>query len=86
VSANKSKMQKYIESLKTKEKKRLIEKRKEIVEHPFGTIKRSFGYTYFLLKGIEKVKAEFSFICFTHNLKRVINILGFDKFMELLNA
>jgi len=85
VSANKEKMEKYIEDLKTKENKMLIKKRKEIVEHPFGTIKRSFGYTYFLLKGLEKVKAEFSFICFTYNLKRVLNIVPMDKLITILN-
>jgi len=31
--------------------KRIIVKRKEIVEHPFGTIKRNRDYTYFMQKG-----------------------------------
>ena len=39
----------------------------EIVEHPYGTIKRSFGYTYFLLKGLKKVRGELSLICFAYN-------------------
>ena len=30
--------------------------RKTLAEHPFGTIKRWFGYTHFLLKGLEKVR------------------------------
>ncbi|MCK5094566.1 MAG: hypothetical protein KAR18_07575, partial [Spirochaetes bacterium] len=34
------------------------------------------GYTYFLLKGIEKVRGEFSLVCFVYNLKRVLNIVG----------
>ncbi len=80
VSANKEKMQTYTENLKTNRNKQLIKKRKELIEHPFGTIKRSFGYTYFLLKGIEKVKAEFSFISFIYNLKRVLNIVPMNKF------
>ena len=32
--------------------------RKTLAEHPFGTIKRSLGYTHFLLKGLEKVRTE----------------------------
>jgi hypothetical protein len=32
--------------------------RKQLCEHPFGTIKRWFGYTHFLLKGLEKVRPE----------------------------
>jgi hypothetical protein len=35
--------------------------RKELAEHPFGTIKRWFGYTHFLLKGLEKVRTEWRF-------------------------
>jgi hypothetical protein len=70
--------------LNTEENKKFIEKRKEIVEHPFGTIKRSFGYTYFLLKGIEKVRGEFSLVCFVYNLKRVLNIVGTKGLMEAI--
>jgi hypothetical protein len=36
--------------------------RKQLVEHPFGTIKRGFGYDHFLLKGLAKVQAEWSLI------------------------
>jgi hypothetical protein len=35
--------------------------RKQLCEHPFGTIKRFFGYTYFLMKGLEKVRCEWRF-------------------------
>ena len=48
----------------------------DIVEHPFGTIKRSLGYTYFLLRGIEKVTGEAVMHCLVYNLKRVLSILG----------
>jgi len=34
--------------------------RKTLAEHPFGTIKRWFGYTHFLLKGLAKVQCEWS--------------------------
>ena len=60
----------------------MILKRKEIIEHPFGTIKRNLGYTYFLVKGLEMVKSEFSLICFTYNFKRVLNIFGVDGFLK----
>ena len=51
--------------------KRLLAKRKEIVEHPFGTIKHSWGYRQFMQKGKENVSAEFSFIAFIYNFRRV---------------
>ncbi|MPM87178.1 hypothetical protein SDC9_134272 [bioreactor metagenome] len=50
--------------------------RKSIVEHPFGTIKRSMNFTYLLLRNLTKVKGEVSLAFFSYNLKRVINILG----------
>jgi transposase len=86
VSANKEYMDNFKSKMKKEESIKKIEKRKELSEHPFGCIKYNLGYTYFLQKGIEKVRSEFSFICFTHNFKRAINILGFAKFMELLKT
>jgi transposase len=55
--------------------------RKELCEHPFGTIKRWFGYTYFLLKGLEKVRCEWSLITLAYNLKRVLKLVSFQKLM-----
>ena len=84
VSAKKDEILQYKESLNSKENKDFINRRKEIVEHPFGTIKRTFGYTFFQVKGIEKVKGEFSLICFVYNLKRVLNIMGTKELIEAL--
>ena len=66
--------------------KKLIKKRKEIVEHPFGTIKRNLGFTYFLQKGFEKVKTEFSFICFTYNLKRILNMFSTQEIIKMIGS
>jgi transposase len=51
-------------------------KRNMMVEHPFGTIKRWMDQGYFLMRGIEKVRAEFSLSVLAYNIKRVITILG----------
>ena len=32
--------------------------RKQLVEHPFGTIKQSMNQGYFLMRGLHKVRAE----------------------------
>lgn len=64
----------------------LYKKRQMIVEHPFGTIKRTLGYTYFLTKGNENVKSESYLHCLTYNLKRVINIWGITKLIEEMKA
>ena len=53
-------------------------------EHPFGTIKRALGFTYFLLTGMRKVTGEFALMCLGYNIKRAKNLLGFTKMMELM--
>jgi len=55
--------------------------RKTLAEHPFGTIKRWFGYTHFLLKGLAKVQCEWSLTTLAYNLKRVLNLVRFEKLM-----
>ena len=55
--------------------------RKTLAEHPFGTIKRWFGYTHFLLKGLAKVQCEWSLTTLVYNLKRVLNLVSFEKLM-----
>jgi hypothetical protein len=46
-------------------------KRKEIVEPVFGQIKSARGIRQFLLRGLEKVTAEWTLICLTHNLLKL---------------
>jgi len=52
----------------------LVAQRKEVVEHPFGTL-RLWGCGEFLMRGLEKVRAEFSLSALTYNLRRVLNLL-----------
>jgi len=61
-------------------------KRQELNEHVFGTIKRVWGYYYTNLKGLKKVNGEMSLIMTVYNMKRTINILGFDKLMDKLRV
>jgi transposase len=56
--------------------------RKQLAEHPFGTIKRWMGYTHFTLKGLDKVRTEWSLITLVYNLKRVLNLVSFKKLMQ----
>lgn len=62
----------------------IMKKRKQIVEHPFGTIKFWNHQDAFLMKGLEKVRAEFSLSTLAYNMKRVINIVGVEKMIEAL--
>lgn len=68
------------------ENKHIYKERQEIVEHVFGTVKRSLGYTYFLTRGNESVKAESYMHFLAYNLKRVINIIGVKALVEAINS
>jgi transposase len=54
----------------------IMKQRKELIEHIFGTMKRSMDQGYFLLRTRKKVAAEMSLTVLAYNLKRVITILG----------
>lgn len=45
--------------------------RKGIVEPVFGQIKQCRGFRQFLMRGLEKVKGEWSLICLTHNILKL---------------
>ena len=51
--------------------KALYAARKHIVEPVFGQIKSARGIRRFLLRGLEKVSAEWQLICLTHNLLKI---------------
>jgi transposase len=48
--------------------------RKQIVEPVFGQIKQARGFRQFLLRGIDKVKAEWALICTAHNLVKLARV------------
>jgi hypothetical protein len=67
----------------------LYKRRQEIVEHPFGTIKRQWGFDYTLMKGKQKVDGEVGLIFISYLFRRLITILGVNGLMEavsLLNS
>jgi hypothetical protein len=45
--------------------------RKQIVEPVFGQIKQARGFRQFLLRGVEKARAEWAMICTAHNLTKL---------------
>jgi hypothetical protein len=45
--------------------------RKQVVEPVFGQIKQARGFRQFLLRGVEKVRAEWAMICTAHNLLKL---------------
>lgn len=63
---------------------RLMKQRNQIVEHPFATIKHWNDQGYFLMRGLEKVRAEMSLSALAYNLKRVIHILGIPTLLSTI--
>jgi hypothetical protein len=45
--------------------------RKQLPEPVFGQIKQGRGFRQFLMRGIEKVRAEWALFCTTHNLLKL---------------
>jgi hypothetical protein len=62
----------------------LMRRRSAIVEHPFGTIKCRAGYRHFLVRGFNKVRGEWSLMALCYNFTRVLNILGFERFVACI--
>lgn len=71
---NEAQIQEYKKSLKTPKAREKIRKRKEVVEHPFGTIKLLMGKLNFLLIGQEKGQIEINLYSMAYNLKRLTNM------------
>ena len=64
----------------------LMQKRKEVVEHPFGTIKWYDGAHYFLCRGKEMVSAEIALSFLSYNIRRAIKILGVGVLIARIKA
>jgi hypothetical protein len=63
----------------------IYKRRRCIVEHPFGTIKRNLHYTYFMRRGLDSVNAEAASIFVAYNLKRAIKILTVPTILSKIN-
>ena len=59
----------------------ILDRRRETVEHPFGSIKQWMNQGAFLMRGLEKVRGEFSLTALAYNLRRVLNIVELPQLM-----
>lgn len=53
--------------------------RAKLAEHPFGFLKHTMDYRYFIVCGLEKVECEAQMAIFAYNLKRAISVLGVEE-------
>jgi len=82
-----SEYQHYINNNKERieQNKDCYRRRQAIAEHPYGTIKRQWGFNYIITKkGKERAGADVGLMFTAYNLRRIINIIGKDVFKEYL--
>ena len=63
-----------------------MRRRRETVEHPFGTMKARMGATHFLMKTLPKVATEMALSVLAYNLTRVMNIIGVRPLLVAIGA
>jgi len=63
--------EKMARKLRTKKGRETYSKRKSIVEPIFGQIKGARGFVQFSMRGLEKMRGEWTLVCLTHNLLKL---------------
>ena len=72
-------------ALRLQKNPKMMQRRREIVEHPFGNLKQwIMGNGRFVLWGLLGAEIEMALVVTAYNLKRAINIRGAAKMLELL--
>jgi hypothetical protein len=62
--------------LQTKEGKKRYALRKQIPEPVFGIIKSVLGFRQFLMRGLDKVRGEWTIVTMAWNMKRMFALAG----------
>ncbi len=63
-----------------------MRRRRETVEHPFGTLKMRMGATHFLMKTLPRVASEMALHVLAYNLTRVMNIIGIKPLLAAIRT
>jgi len=82
-----SEYQKYIDKNRERVEKNLnyYRKRQAIVEHPYGTIKRQWGFSYIITKKYKKrASADVGLMFIAYNLRRIMNIIEKNELKRFL--
>jgi len=82
-----SEYQQYIEANKKRieSNKEYYRQRQAIVEHPYGTIKRQWGFNYIMTKKyIKRAKADMGLVFTAYTLRRIISIIGIKELISYL--
>ena len=66
--------------------RKLLDQRRESVEHPFGSVKQWMNQGAFLMRRLENVRAEFSLTAIAYNLRRAITLVGIPTLIAAVRA
>ena len=80
-----SEYQELIDNNKTRidNNDRYYKQRQAIVEHPYGTIKRQWGFSYIMTKKfMQRAEADLGLIFTAYNLRRLLSIIGTERLIE----
>ena len=73
--------------LRIENNKGYYRQRQAIVEHPYGTIKRQWGFSYIMTKKTkQRAEADVGLIFTAYNLRRLMSILGTEMLIEYLES
>jgi hypothetical protein len=71
--------------LNVEQEKEFYRRRQAIVEHPYGTIKRQWGFDHIMTKRtMKRAASDVGFIFVAYNFRRILNIVGKKVFKELM--
>jgi hypothetical protein len=62
--------------MQTEEGRKTYNRRMHIGETPFAIIKRILGVRRFLLRGLDKVRTEWCWVCTAYNLKKMVTAMA----------
>ena len=68
--------QAHIRRMQSDESREKYSRRAAVTERPFGLIKSHFGVREFLVRGLQKVRCEWLWLCTAHNIHRLLNLSG----------
>jgi transposase len=75
VSKDRHFVEKMRQKLSKDEAKSIYRRRKTTVEPVLGNLSQNLGFREFLLRGLEKVKGEYSLMCTAHNILKIAKFL-----------
>jgi len=68
--------QQHTAKMQSEQSRTKYARRAAVTERPFAVIKRVFGVREFLVRGLEKVRAEWRLLCIAHNIDRLLHLIA----------